>query len=110
MAETTLASLALADDDIRSRVVELGDLWKARGKPPYPRIGKALKDLIAAHGLRQVRAAWVGYLEERRGKSFASPEDFATNYRVFRDKYALMGNAAGDGGFIPIPDEPEAAA
>jgi uncharacterized protein YdaU (DUF1376 family) len=92
-------------------VTDLGNLWKAdRGKPPYPRIGKALRDLVAAHGLRQVRAAWVGYLEERRGKSYASPEDFAQNYRVFREKYAQVTNDAGDGGFVPIPDEPEAAA
>jgi hypothetical protein len=94
-----------------SWVADLGNIWKAdRGKPPYPRIGKALRDLVQAHGLRQVRAAWVGYLEERRGKSYASPEDFAQNYRVFREKYAQVTNDAGDGGFIPIPDEPEVAA
>lgn len=94
-----------------SWVAEFGDLWKAtRGKPSYPRIGKALGELIATHGRRQVRAAWVGYLEARKGKGFATPEDFAQNYRVYRDEYAVMTNDAGDGGKVVMPDEPEAAA
>jgi hypothetical protein len=93
-----------------SWVAEFGNLWKAkRGKPSYPRIGKALVDLIRDHGVRQVRAAWEGYLSERDGKSFAGPEDFAQNYRLYRDKHALVANETGDG-WVPMPDEPEAAA
>jgi hypothetical protein len=93
-----------------SWVAEFGNLWKAkRGKPSYPRIGKALVDLIRDHGVRQVRAAWEGYLSERDGKSFAGPEDFAQNYGIYRDKHAQVSNDTGDG-WVPIPDEPEAAA
>jgi hypothetical protein len=94
-----------------SWVAEFGALWQESrsGKPPYGRIGKAVAELIAAHGRRQVRAAWVGYLADRKGKPYATAEDFAQNYGIYRDKHAQVSNDTGDG-WVPIPDEPEAAA
>jgi uncharacterized protein YdaU (DUF1376 family) len=92
-------------------VTEFGRLWREsrKGSPPHGRIGKAIVDLIHAHGSRQVRAAWVGYLADRKGKPYATAEDFAQNYGIYRDKHAQVSNDTGDG-WVPIPDEPEAAA
>ena len=83
-----------------------GDAWRAeRGRPNYGRIGKTLAPLVARYGAVQVLAAWRGYLDSRRGKSFASAEDFAANYLVHRDAHALAAN--DDGILAPIPDQPE---
>lgn len=80
-------------------------LWAAsRGKPSYPRIGKAMKELIPAHGARQVLLVWGGYLEDRRDKGFCTPEDFVSNYTVYRRKWAV--ELAEDGTEMPVPDEP----
>jgi hypothetical protein len=100
-----------AEKNTPSWVAEFGVLWRESrdGKPPYGRIGNAVAELIAAHGRRQVRAAWVGYLADRKGKPYATAEDFAQNYGIYRDKHAQVSNDTGDG-WVPIPDEPEAAA
>ena len=84
-------------------------LWAAsRGKPSYPRIGKAMKELVPAHGARQVLVVWGGYLEDRRDKGFCTPEDFVANYLLYRRKWAV--EFGEDGSEIPIPDEPVVAA
>lgn len=88
-----------------SWIAAAGDVWKARrGEPNYGQIGKALQSLVAAHGPRQVLATWEGYLYDRDGKSFATPQDFAANYAIYRVKWAEITNA--DGEFEPIPSEP----
>ncbi len=85
---------------------QAAERWQAkRGEPAYGRIGKALKPLVQKRGARQVLAAWDGYLVERDGKPFATPEDFAQNYELHRRKWAEVSSPGGDC-FVPIPDEP----
>jgi hypothetical protein len=83
-------------------------VWQTRGHPNVGLIGKVHKPLVRAHGPRQVLLAWEGYINDRRDKDFAHPVDFATNYELYRRKWAV--EIGEDGTEIPIPDEPEAAA
>ena len=106
-AEAYSMELPMCDSRTTTPIGRAGDLWKAsRGQPSYPRIGKAIKDLLKAHGPAQVLAAWEGYLEERQGKSFATPEDFAGNYMIYRDRYAVELDEQGQ--WKPLPDVPAA--
>jgi hypothetical protein len=87
---------------------QAADLWAAsRGKPSYPRIGKAMKELVPAHGARQVLVVWGGYLEDRRQSGFCNPEDFVGQYEFYRRKWGI--EIGEDGTEHPIPDEPVAA-
>lgn len=96
--------------DDRSWVTRFGEAWAdTRGEPPFARIGKAIKPLIVKHGFRQAFAVWEGYLLDKAGKGFATPEDFASTYKIHREKW---GWAYGEDGIEKqaMPDEPEAAA
>lgn len=92
-----------------SWVADLMGCWveSRGGELPYGRMGRVFSPLVRRHGLRQVRAAWVGYLSEREGKVYAQPEDFAASYGLYASKYAVE---VGEDGFTmkPIPDEPSA--
>lgn len=67
-----------------------------------------LRPVVEEHGHRQAFATWAGYLEERRGKGFCAPEDFAGHYEHYRRKWGV--EIGEDGSEIPIPDEPMVAA
>ena len=97
-------------DDSRGWTTQAGEAWAAsRGEPPFARIGKALKPLVERHGARQTLAVWEGYLLDRAGKSFCTPEDFVGNYKLHREKWGWI---MGDDGFTKLlmADEPEATA
>lgn len=65
----------------RSWIQEAGADWDTRyhGKPPYPRIGKALKPLVEEHGWDLVRVVWRKYLT-KTSHEFATPERFASTF------------------------------
>jgi hypothetical protein len=85
------------------------DAWRAnRGEPPFGRMAKSLRPVVAAHGLRQALMVWEGYLDDRRDKGFCTPEDFAGSYEIYRRKWAV--EIGEDGTETPVPDSPEAAA
>ena len=79
--------------------------WAAqRGIPPFGRLAVGLRPLIETRGSSQVLAAWLGYLEDRRGKAFCNVQDFSANYEVYRAKWAVLIHE--DGSERPMPDEP----
>ena len=77
---------------------------KSRGVPNRGLIGKVHKPLVRDHGPLQVELTWAGYLHDRQGKEFCHPVDFATNYEIYRRKWAVVVGEMGED--IPVPDEP----
>jgi hypothetical protein len=87
------------------------DLWAPLGLLSPGEAGRYLAPLRKRYGDEQVRAVWDGYCREAGeiGEDAGwspSPAHFARQYGVIRKRW---GKRMTDGGWVPIPDAPEAA-